>query len=72
MDEPAKPKRKHLNAAERRARMAADAAMFIRQYARKAQKNKEPNDRQYSREVAESIKHMNPIDFDRLLRDDEP
>jgi hypothetical protein len=43
----------------------------MQQYARKAQKRTEPNDRSYDRDVAQSIKRMDPATLDRVLRDDE-
>ena len=67
----ARPKRKRLNANEKRASKAAAAQHFAQQYARKAQKGVEPNDRQYEREIEESIKSMKPEELDRLLRDGE-
>jgi hypothetical protein len=45
---------------------------FLRQYARKAQKNgSDPNDRWYDREIEERIKRMKPEDLDRLMRGEE-
>jgi len=71
MDGPEKPKRRHLNASERRALKAADAAKFIQQYGRKAQKGVEPNDRRLTKDLTQTIKQMDPVEFDHLLRDDE-
>jgi hypothetical protein len=66
------PKRRHLNAAERRALRAADAMKYIQQYGRKAQKGgMDPNDRWLIKDLTQAIKQMDPEDFDRLLRDDE-
>jgi len=45
--------------------------VFIRQYGRKAQKNVEPNDRRYDRDVERQVRRMDPIALDRLLHDDE-
>ena len=66
-----KPKRRHLNLAEKRALSSADAATFAKSYARKAQKRREPNDRGYSRELERKLKRLRPEDLDRLLREDE-
>lgn len=71
VDKSATAKRKRLNAAERRALKAAEAMKFVQQYARKAQKGKEPNDRRLVKDLTQSIKQMRPVDFDQLLRDDE-
>ncbi len=71
MDKSATVKRKRLNAAERRALKAADAMKFVQQYGRKAQKGKEPNDRWLVKDLTQSIKQMDPFDFDQLLREDE-
>jgi len=71
MDEPKKPIRTHLNASERRARKAADAMKFVQQYGRKAQKGVEPNDRRLTKDLTQTVKQMDPMEFDRLLRDDE-
>jgi len=66
-----KPKRRHPNAAEKRALQAGATHRFVRQYGRKAQKGKEPNDRKYDRKVELTLKRMKPEQLDELLRDDE-
>jgi uncharacterized protein (TIGR02996 family) len=71
------PKRPNLAKRERRRRkrelLQADVAMFLKQYARKAEANTDPNDRRYSRQLEERLKRMRPEDLDRLIRgeDDE-
>lgn len=70
MTAPEAPKRKRLNAAQKRALKAASVQLFAKQYARKAQKNVEPNDRRYEREVEQAVKRMKPDELDRLLRED--
>lgn len=70
MTVPEAPKRKRLNAAQKRALKAASVQLFAKQYARKAQKNVEPNDRRYEREVEQAVKRMKPDELDRLLRED--
>ena len=67
----AKPERKKLNAGERRALKAADLQLFVKRVGRPAPKGKEPNDRSYSRDQVEAVRHMKPEDFDRFLRDGE-
>ena len=51
-----KPKR-HANRQQRLALKAADVAIFVRQYGRKAQKGVEPNDRSYNSNVERRIGH---------------
>ena len=67
------PKRRHLNAAEKRALKAASAHEFVKGYGRKAQKGIEPNDRSYDEKFDKALrqKQVKPEDLDRLLRDDE-
>jgi len=55
----------------RREAREADVALFLRQYARKAEKTGDPNDRRYSRAVEEAVKRMKPEELDRLMRGDE-
>jgi hypothetical protein len=71
MNEPDKPKRRHLNAERKRALKAAAVSLFMRQYGRKAQRGVEPNDRRYSREVEMALKQLKPAELDSLMRDDE-
>ena len=66
-----KPIRKHLNAAEKRARKTADLQQFVQQYGRKAQKGVEPNDRRYDRRLEKAVKTMPPEALDRIIREDE-
>lgn len=65
-----KPKR-HANRQQRLALKAADVAIFVRQYGRKAQKGVEPNDRKYNKNVQRRIGQMDPLELDRLMREDE-
>jgi hypothetical protein len=71
MAEAEKPKKRHLNAEQRRALKSAELQTFVQQYGRRAQKNVEPNDRSYDRELEQRIKQMKPDELDRLLREDE-
>jgi hypothetical protein len=67
----AHPKRRRLNTDQKRALKSAGLQVFVQQYARKAQRNMEPNDRSYDRKVEKDVKRMKPEVLDRLLRDDE-
>jgi len=63
-------KRHRLNADQKRALKSARLDLFVQQYARKAQKGMEPNDRHYERKLEKTVKRMKPDELDRLLRDD--
>lgn len=63
--------RKKLNQDEKRARQAGEVAVFMRQYARKAQRGVEPNDRRYDRGIKRTIERMSADGLDRLLREDD-
>lgn len=67
----AAPKRKKLNAAERRDMKAAAVQLFAKKYARKAEPGRDPNDRKYDRKVEQQVKHMNPEELHRLLHHGE-
>ena len=54
------PKRK-------KSRLAADLSRFVQQYARKAQKAWDPNDRTYDRKLEEKMKRLAPEDLSDLL-----
>ena len=47
--------------------LAQRIGTFVQQYARKAQKGKEPNDRQYDRSIEEIIRKLKPEELDVLL-----
>lgn len=59
-----------LNRGEKRARLAGELPVFVKRYARKAQKGIEPNDRRYDREIEKKVKQIKPEDLDRLLHDE--
>ena len=63
--------RRHPNEAEKRALKAAELAIFTKQIGRRKQKGVEPNDRKFDREAEQQFKNMDPLELDRLLRDDE-
>jgi hypothetical protein len=69
--EPGSRKKRRPNAAEKRALRAAEVRVFAKQYARKAPKRGEPNDRRHEAETEKKIKRMRPEVLDRLLREDE-
>ena len=61
-----------MNARDRKRRLKADLAKFVREYARKKPRGGgEPNDRQYDRALGERLRKMRPEDVDELLRDEE-
>ncbi|CDX55518.1 hypothetical protein MPL3365_200109 [Mesorhizobium plurifarium] len=70
-DETGKPAKRRLNRSEKRALRAARVQLFAKQYGRKAQRNTEPNDRRYDREIEAEIKRMRPDTLDTLIRDEE-
>ena len=60
---------------KRKAKLQAEIGAFAQQYARKAQRGQEPNDRGYSRKIEAKIKRMRPEELDELLHgelDDSP
>lgn len=59
------------NTEERRTKAAAALQLFVKQYARKAQKRVEPNDRRHDRKLQERISRMSPEMLDAMLRDGE-
>lgn len=68
--EDAPKEKKKLNAAQKRALKAADLQLFVKQYGRKAQKGKEPNDRRFSERTEKALRHIKPDELDKLLRED--
>lgn len=56
---------------QRRNRLAAELSLFAQQYRRKAQRNTEPNDRKYSREVEAEMKRLPPEELSSLLSGDD-
>jgi hypothetical protein len=66
-----KPKRRHLNADQKRELKAAAVSVFMQRYGRKAQRGVEPNDRRYNRDLERALKQLKSEVLDSLLRDDE-
>lgn len=62
---------RRLNADERRAVKAAEVQRFVTKYGRKAQKGVESNDRKHDKKTERAIRQMDPIELDRLMREDE-
>jgi hypothetical protein len=61
--------KKRTNAAQKRVLRSEELKDFEKKAGRKAQKNKEPNDRKYDHAVARATRRMKPELLDRLLRD---
>lgn len=57
-----------MKALEKRQRLAAATARYLRQIGRKAQKGIEPNDRRFDHKLDEKLKRMRPEDVDTLFR----
>jgi hypothetical protein len=57
-----------MKAFEKKHRLAAATARYLRQIGRQAQKGKEPNDRRFDHELDEKLKRMRPEDVDVLFR----
>jgi hypothetical protein len=53
--------------------IAKELGTFLRQYARRAQKGQDPNDRTYDREIEQELGRLRPEELDRLINgeDDE-
>jgi len=51
--------------------IASELGTFLRQYGKRAQKGKEPNDRSYDPSVERYIKRLKPEELDVLINGDE-
>lgn len=67
---PPKPRRR-LNAAQKRALKTARMAIYLKQVGKKAQKGTEPNDRQDTYGLNQSVRRIPPEEMDLLMREDE-
>jgi hypothetical protein len=56
---------------KRKEKLRAKIGAFMRQYARKAQRGQEPNDRGYSRALEAKLKRMRPEELDELLNGEQ-
>jgi hypothetical protein len=54
-----------------KSQLAAELGRFVQQYARKAHKNWDPNDRSYDRKLEEKMKRLTPEDLSELLSGDD-
>lgn len=67
-----KPKRRHLNRAEKRSLLAATVGLFMKRCGRTARRGGlDPNDRSFDRDTLRHIEKMTPDRLDLLMRDDE-
>jgi hypothetical protein len=65
-----KPKRKKLNAVQRRELKAAALQLFVKRVGRQVQRGVEPNDRKHSRDVEKAADQMAPEEFYELTADE--
>jgi len=49
-------------------KLQKELGAFLKQYARKAYRNIDPNDRRYDRKIERLVKRLRPEELDRLLR----
>jgi predicted metal-dependent hydrolase len=67
-----KKKKRKLNLSQKQELQRTDIERFVKEYGRKAQKGKEPNDRGYSRDVQKKLKkHIKPLELNKLLNEDD-
>jgi hypothetical protein len=59
-----------MNSTTKKARIAGELGCFVRRYARKAQKQRDANDRRYDKRVETAMQRMRPEDLSDLLTDD--
>ena len=50
---------------------AKELGTFLRQYARRAQKGQDPNDRTYDREIEQELRRLKPEELDQLINGDD-
>ena len=55
---------------KRDAKLRGELAAFVRQYARKAQRGTEPNDRRYDAKLEKLMKSMSPEELSELLSEE--
>ena len=60
-----------MKAPEKKQRLAAATALYLRQIGRKAQKVVEPNDRGFDHKLDGKLKRMRPEDVDTLFRGED-
>jgi hypothetical protein len=54
-----------------KSQFAAELGRFVQQYARKAHKHLDPNDRSYDRKLEEKMKRLSPEDLSEMLSGDD-
>lgn len=52
-------------------KLRGELATFVRQYARRAQRGVEPNDRRHDLKIEKLMKSLSPEELSALLNDDE-
>ncbi len=52
---------------QRKAKIEGDLGVFVKGYARKAQRHTEPNDRRYDRSIEQKVKAMRPEELSELM-----
>lgn len=60
-----------MKAREKKQRLVAATARYLKQIRRQAQKGVEPNDRRFDHKLDEKLKRMRPEDVDALFRDED-
>ncbi|HEX8613734.1 MAG TPA: hypothetical protein VF800_20850 [Telluria sp.] len=55
----------------KKSQLAGELSRFVQQYARKAPKGSEPNDRRYDRKLEDKMKRLSPLDLSELLSGEE-
>ena len=51
----------------RKKNISNELGTFLRQYGRRAQKGREPNDRAYDRDIEKQLRRTKPEDLDRMM-----
>ena len=52
-------------------KVTKELGTFLRQYARRAQKGQDPNDRTYDREIEKELGRLKPRELDLLINGDD-
>ena len=71
MDEDSPKSRRHPNRETKRSMKSSEVATFVRRYGRTSRRDGDPNDRKHDHDLEQRLKQMDPVDLDRLMRDDE-
>jgi hypothetical protein len=51
----------------RRKEISKELGTFLREYAKRAQKGQEPNDRTYDRNIEKQLRRIKPEELDRMI-----